>query len=404
MAEEKRRRPLGEAKLVGVMEHSISLYASSTHILQLRDHSILTSGTDKRILRWYFAEEEEEFQYYAPFQKFVGHTSVVKCLAEVDDNVFVSGGYDGTMRIWSLMSGECIHTIDVHAKLVKEILVFNNSNRYKIFVCSLADPERLQFFRWTTAHPQHHQQIISSTPINSHRCLCKLSDRTFFFVSSEATGVHEISVWNFDTNNDDHNDDEHPILRRTSFELSFDTCPEEVLILREGIVLFQHSYGCSSTISIWDFSKSPPAPLTKLITFEETLMRVVSAISLSPSSPSSSASSGFVGVFKSEVKVWSEGGMLLCQFGSNFPSVSCATQLNNGCLAICCDDRGALVDIWKLILHRSSDRLVDRCCEVIAQHEKELFDIEQLKTVLPFELHEMIVSYLHTSPQPWHSK
>eukprot|EP01102_Stenamoeba_stenopodia_P008642 TRINITY_DN2510_c0_g1_i3.p1 TRINITY_DN2510_c0_g1~~TRINITY_DN2510_c0_g1_i3.p1 ORF type:complete len:392 (-),score=76.91 TRINITY_DN2510_c0_g1_i3:208-1383(-) len=384
MSEEKKRQ--GEAKLVGELEHfSFSFYVSS--ILQLRDHSILTSGSDQRILRWYLEEEEEEMQYYVPRQRFAGHTSIVKCLAEVDEDVFVSGGYDGTMRLWSLVSGECVHTIEIHAKTVKQILVFNN-NSNTIFVCSSEDPESLQFFRWSSAHPQYHQQIFSSTPINSHRCLCKLNDRTFFFVSSGATRVH------------DNNDDEHPLLRRTSFDQSFDTCPEEVLILREGIVLFQHSYGCPSTISIWDFSKSPPAPLTKLITFEETLMRVVSAISLPPSSSysSSSASSGFVGVFGGEVKVWSENGMLLCQFESSFSSVSCATQLNNGCLAIGNGVRGALVEIWKLIPPRCcSDRLVDRCCEVIAQHEKELFDIEQLKTVLPFELHEMIVSHLCTS-------
>ena len=47
-----------------------------------------------------------------------GHTSTVRCLAMHDNNI-VSGSCDGTLRVWDLTRGECVHTLVGHSASVR---------------------------------------------------------------------------------------------------------------------------------------------------------------------------------------------------------------------------------------------------------------------------------------------
>lgn len=48
-------------------------------------------------------------------REFIGHTGVVNCLVFLPDgDHFLSGSSDGSVKIWSYRSGECINSFKVN--------------------------------------------------------------------------------------------------------------------------------------------------------------------------------------------------------------------------------------------------------------------------------------------------
>jgi WD40 repeat protein len=63
---------------------------------------------------------------------FSGHTNHVWCL-EVYDNKkkLVSGSYDNTVKVWSLITGECLHTFNMEAKVIA-LMIISSDNKMAV--------------------------------------------------------------------------------------------------------------------------------------------------------------------------------------------------------------------------------------------------------------------------------
>ena len=84
---------------------------------------LLSAGEDSNILRWNYRSGEL-------LQVYKGHNAAVTCIATIpNENLFATSSLDGTVRIWSINSGNSIVILDT-----KDIF----SNRMHIPISSLA--------------------------------------------------------------------------------------------------------------------------------------------------------------------------------------------------------------------------------------------------------------------------
>ncbi|GAA6054564.1 hypothetical protein JCM3770_006034 [Rhodotorula araucariae] len=75
------------------------------------------------------------FQRDKLIRTFKGHTQAVRALAKLEksagggegENWFASGSNDGTIRLWSLLTGECVHTLSGHDSFVYSVATIPDS-------------------------------------------------------------------------------------------------------------------------------------------------------------------------------------------------------------------------------------------------------------------------------------
>eukprot|EP01102_Stenamoeba_stenopodia_P005009 TRINITY_DN1550_c0_g1_i1.p1 TRINITY_DN1550_c0_g1~~TRINITY_DN1550_c0_g1_i1.p1 ORF type:complete len:303 (-),score=42.48 TRINITY_DN1550_c0_g1_i1:253-1089(-) len=118
-------------------------------------------------------------------QSFTGHRNSVECFTEVNRESFVSGSLDRTVRWWSLVSGACLQTFELHPNPVSAVITLKHC-RYKpeqkgqqmiasglcsgrIFVWNLNYEENIGSEQYNFQHTGH------SDGING---LCELRDGT----------------------------------------------------------------------------------------------------------------------------------------------------------------------------------------------------------------------------------
>ncbi|GAA5877374.1 hypothetical protein JCM3774_003577 [Rhodotorula dairenensis] len=90
------------------------------------DDLVLTGAADNMI---------RLFQRDKLIKTFKGHTQAVRALAKLDKSAgggvgedwFASGSNDGTIRLWSLLSGECVHTLSGHDSFVYSLATIPDS-------------------------------------------------------------------------------------------------------------------------------------------------------------------------------------------------------------------------------------------------------------------------------------
>ncbi|GAA5978453.1 hypothetical protein JCM10908_004359 [Rhodotorula pacifica] len=90
------------------------------------DDLVLTGAADNLI---------RLFQRDKLIKTFKGHTQAVRALAKLDKSAgggvgedwFASGSNDGTIRLWSLLSGDCVHTLSGHDSFVYSLATIPDS-------------------------------------------------------------------------------------------------------------------------------------------------------------------------------------------------------------------------------------------------------------------------------------
>ena len=55
-------------------------------------------------------------------QTLLGHSNIVICVRVLSVNKLASGSRDNTIKIWDLVTGQCLQTIEEHEKSVNCIL------------------------------------------------------------------------------------------------------------------------------------------------------------------------------------------------------------------------------------------------------------------------------------------
>ena len=77
------------------------------------------------------------------YKTLKGHRHSVRTLCQIDNNKFVSGGFDNDIRIWDIKNYKCIQTVKAHKSNVICIVVLKNgkfcscSNDHTIKIWSL---------------------------------------------------------------------------------------------------------------------------------------------------------------------------------------------------------------------------------------------------------------------------
>src|SRR3954451_11750260 len=97
--------------------------------LQMRGNTLVTGGSDGSVRVW-------SLESMSPIHRLAAHDNSVTSL-QFDDNRIVSGGSDGRVKIWSLKTGQLVRELSQPAEAVwrvafeeeKAVIVANRSNR-----------------------------------------------------------------------------------------------------------------------------------------------------------------------------------------------------------------------------------------------------------------------------------
>ena len=101
----------GEFNALGLVGHTLSVWAVST-VPNMPDH-YLTGSADKAVKFWHHDKELRSFLGRSSFINNVlitilGHTDVVRSILVVSSSNFFTSSNDSTIRLWDLMTGECV--------------------------------------------------------------------------------------------------------------------------------------------------------------------------------------------------------------------------------------------------------------------------------------------------------
>jgi WD40 repeat protein len=64
-----------------------------------------------------------------------GHTSGIRCLTLFDKNKLISGSKDKTIKVWCLLSGECLETLVGHTDEIWSVKVLHDGAGSQSWVC-----------------------------------------------------------------------------------------------------------------------------------------------------------------------------------------------------------------------------------------------------------------------------
>lgn len=136
--------------------------------------SFLTAGKDMRII---MMDNDGN-----PLKEFAGHTGAVNSLSQYKNNIFISGSWDGTARIWDIEKNDCLFTLKDHSYAVS-VCAFPDD----LFITASQD-KRIRFWRNDSNIKNvdnAHEDIIRDITPNSDYSL-------FYTCSNDQT----IKQWN----------------------------------------------------------------------------------------------------------------------------------------------------------------------------------------------------------------
>ena len=138
--------------------------------LQMRGNTLVTGGSDGSVRVW-------SLEKMAPIHRLAAHDNSVTSL-QFDDNRVVSGGSDGRVKVWDLKTGHLVRELTAPADAVwrvafedeKCVVMASRSNRTIMEVWSFSPPEEVLYERpafptssvSTSASPSH--RMVSSPP------------------------------------------------------------------------------------------------------------------------------------------------------------------------------------------------------------------------------------------------
>jgi WD40 repeat protein len=138
-------------------------------VIQLKDGTLL-SCADQTIKRW-----TVEGQL---LNTFLDHAASVYCLMELDDNFFLSGSWETTMKVWNKTTGKCFHSISTARAVCCVLRLRNNFS----FLCGLGDgtieERRLDNFATLHIFKQHSNTVQSMFELSNGNVVSGSSDDT----------------------------------------------------------------------------------------------------------------------------------------------------------------------------------------------------------------------------------
>eukprot|EP01102_Stenamoeba_stenopodia_P013552 TRINITY_DN4415_c0_g1_i2.p1 TRINITY_DN4415_c0_g1~~TRINITY_DN4415_c0_g1_i2.p1 ORF type:complete len:181 (+),score=13.98 TRINITY_DN4415_c0_g1_i2:80-622(+) len=151
-------------------------------ILQLSDGTLVTCE-NMAIKRWTVNGQL--------LNTFMGHTDFVTSLMEVDEDTFLSGSYDKTLKLWNKTTGKCLNSwqcfYEPRGYCCKLLRLRNNRSVFFVGMMDGWIEERHIDNGKTIGHLHLHSDVIS--------CFCELSNGQI--VSGSWDG--RLKVWNTKT-------------------------------------------------------------------------------------------------------------------------------------------------------------------------------------------------------------
>ena len=97
-----------------------------------KNYDILISGSDDmKIKIWkIFSNIEDNFDkyYFEKYKIFVGHKHSVRTLCHIEKDIFASGSFDGSIKIWKLNEDKEIQTLEGHNSYVISVIKIKNGD------------------------------------------------------------------------------------------------------------------------------------------------------------------------------------------------------------------------------------------------------------------------------------
>jgi WD40 repeat protein len=146
---------------------------------------------------WYGQDKdlrENDIQVWAgkgdPCTLFKGHTRVVRCLALLPSGGFASGSYDNTVRIWSVLTGECTRVLPVDMPVDHLIPVGSSS-----LACASAHSAKINV--WDSEHTfalDAGNYVTALVALPHDRIACGDTPTGCITVWNVKTGERDVSI------------------------------------------------------------------------------------------------------------------------------------------------------------------------------------------------------------------
>lgn len=145
---------------------------------------VASASYDNSVNVWEFAaptasngEEADSAsaQAFTRRRHFIGHTNAVRAVVFTpDERHIVSGSWDGTIRVWSFETAECVRTLQTQSGLIYGVLLSPSNHSFIFSAVRYSTAPAFQFLA------EHREIVCSDEPGSS---LQKLSSRTFLIAS-----------------------------------------------------------------------------------------------------------------------------------------------------------------------------------------------------------------------------
>jgi len=137
-------------------------------LVGLSDGSFVSCGSEHAVKRWLIGADPSSLSLVGTY---VGHGGSVTCAAEIDDNTFVTGSYDGYLREWDKATCECLRFVFVIGAV--HCLIRSRQSR---FLCGTFTGGVEMRKVDDLGGPLIHSFKVHSSAVN---CICELSDGSF---------------------------------------------------------------------------------------------------------------------------------------------------------------------------------------------------------------------------------
>jgi WD40 repeat protein len=158
----------------------------------MRGNTLVTGGSDGSVRVW-------SLEKMAPIHRLAAHDNSVTSL-QFDDTRVVSGGSDGRVKVWDLKTGQLVRELTAPADAVwrvafeeeKCVVMASRSNRTIMEVCSVHPS-----FPFSSPYgvcrygPSHHQKMFSSNETHWHNAC---STRPLDLSAQWNTEVRELKI------------------------------------------------------------------------------------------------------------------------------------------------------------------------------------------------------------------
>jgi F-box and WD-40 domain protein CDC4 len=139
--------------VTGERVRRISGHEGGVWALDFMGNVLVSGGCDRDVRVW-------DIKTGTMLHRMHGHTSTVRCLKIIDDQICVTGSRDHTLRVWDLQTGECMHVLRGHEGSIRCLAVFGD------LVVSGSYDNTLKIWNYKTGAlvhtlDEHHAQIYS---------------------------------------------------------------------------------------------------------------------------------------------------------------------------------------------------------------------------------------------------